>query len=75
MTASCFYLMPRPSWAPRDSFMLVVERVDDHRGYRLLCSDRHHARRELGHLRALVASIGPRTPAQVFDPVEVDGPA
>lgn len=55
---------------------LVVERVDDRRGYRLWCTDRHHAREELPHLKALVRSIGePEAARRTFDPVEVDGPA
>lgn len=52
---------------------VVVERVSDKRGYRLLCSDRHHAREELPHLKRLVASIdaSPNLPARTFDAADV----
>ncbi len=68
MTAIRFYLQ-RPSTG--SGILLIVERTDDLRGYRLLCSDRHHAREELPHLRRLVESIGPREVVRVYDPVEV----
>lgn len=52
---------------------VVVERVSDKRGYRLLCSDRHVAREELPHLKRLVASISPepRIGVRFFDPADV----
>lgn len=57
--------------------LLHVDLVEDApaRGYRMFVLSRVHARQELPHLRRLAQSIGPREPAVLYDPVEVDGPA
>lgn len=70
-TATIRWYLQRPSTGP--GILLIVERTCDLRGYRLLCSDRQHAREELPHLRTLVASIdAPAVSHRVFDAADVD---
>ena len=69
------WYLRRPATGP--GLMVIVERVSDRRGSRLLCSDRHHAREELPYLKRLVESIypTPQLPARTFDPVDADADA
>lgn len=70
------WYLQRPSSDPAVAMvMLIVERVDDQRGYRCFVSSRQEARAELPHLRRLVESIGPREPARLYDPADADADA
>lgn len=69
MTPTRWYLRP---CAPDLGFFLIVERVDDKRGYRMLMPDRATARRRLPYLRGMVERMDVQSTRAMtaFDPVE-----